>query len=96
MPYPGITRPDLCSIHAAAGQAELAGTVRGGLGADGHSSAGDDPSAPRRAAGYGRQRLTGKRVRILPGRPGDVARLCSDRMPGTRQTRPQIMGPNGT
>ena len=46
MPDPGFTRPDLCSIHAAAGQAEPAGAIRGGLSADGHPPAGDDPPAP--------------------------------------------------
>ena len=46
MPDPGFTRPDLCSIRAAAGQAELAEAVRGGLSADGHPLAGDDPPAP--------------------------------------------------
>ena len=46
MPDPGFTRPDLCSIRAADGQAEPAGAVRGGLSADGHPPAGDDPPAP--------------------------------------------------
>jgi Protein of unknown function (DUF2637) len=46
MPDPGFTRPDLCSIRAAAGQAELAEAVRGGLSADGHPPAGDYPPAP--------------------------------------------------
>ena len=46
MPDPGFTRPDLCSIRAAAEQAEHAGAVRGGLSADGHPPAGDDPPAP--------------------------------------------------
>jgi hypothetical protein len=46
MPDSGFTRPDLCSIRAAAGQAELAGAVRGVLSADGHPPAGDDPPAP--------------------------------------------------
>ena len=46
MPDPGFTRPDLCSIRAAAGQAEPAETARGGLTADGHLPAGDYPSAP--------------------------------------------------
>ena len=32
MPDPGFTRPDLCSIRAAAQQAEHTGTVRGGRG----------------------------------------------------------------
>ena len=47
MPDPGFIRPDLCSMRAAAGQAELAEAVRGGLSADGHPSAGDDPPAPQ-------------------------------------------------
>jgi len=46
MPGPGFTRPDLCSIRAAAGQAEPAGAVRGGLSAGGHPPAGDDSPAP--------------------------------------------------
>ena len=46
MPDPGFTRPDLCSIRAADAQAEPAGAVRGGLSADGHPPAGDDPPAP--------------------------------------------------
>jgi hypothetical protein len=46
MPDPGLTRPDLCSIPAAAGQAEPAGAARGGLSADGRPPAGDDPPAP--------------------------------------------------
>jgi hypothetical protein len=46
MPDPGFTRPDLCPIRAAAGQAEPAGAARGGLSADGHPPAGDDPPAP--------------------------------------------------
>ena len=46
MPDPGFTRPNLCSIRAAAGQAEPAGAIRGGLSADGHPPAGDDPPAP--------------------------------------------------
>ena len=46
MPDPGFTRPDLCSIPAAAGQAEPAGAVRGGLSADGHPPPGDDLPAP--------------------------------------------------
>jgi hypothetical protein len=45
MPDPGLTRPDLCSIRAAAGQAELAGAACGRLNADGHPPAGDDPPA---------------------------------------------------
>jgi hypothetical protein len=39
-------RPDLCSIRAAAGQAEPAEAVRGGLSADGYPLADDDPPAP--------------------------------------------------
>ena len=34
MPDPGVTRPDLCPVPAAAGQAEPAGAARGGHGAD--------------------------------------------------------------
>ena len=46
MPDLGVTRPDLCSICAAAEQAEPAGAVRGGLSADGRPLASDDPPAP--------------------------------------------------
>jgi hypothetical protein len=46
MPQPGFTRPGLCSIRAAAGQAEPAGAVRVGLTADGHPPAGDYPPTP--------------------------------------------------
>jgi len=46
MPDPGFTRPDLCSIPAADAEAEPAGTVRGGLSADGHPPPGDDLPAP--------------------------------------------------
>jgi hypothetical protein len=46
MPGPGFTRPDLCSIRAAAEQEELAGAVRGGLSADGHPPVGDYRPAP--------------------------------------------------
>ena len=46
MPDSGFTRPDLCSIRAVAGQPEPAGAVRGGLSADSHPRAGDDPPAP--------------------------------------------------
>ena len=46
MPDPGFTRPDLCSIRAAARQAEPAGAARGGLSADSRPLAGDDPPAP--------------------------------------------------
>jgi hypothetical protein len=43
MPAPGFTRPDLCPVRAAAGQAEPAGAARGGLSAAGRPPAGDDP-----------------------------------------------------
>jgi hypothetical protein len=46
MPYPGLTRPDLCPIRAAAGQAEFAEAACGRLNADGQPPAGDDPPAP--------------------------------------------------
>jgi hypothetical protein len=46
MPDPGFAWPDLCSIRAACEQAEPAGAVRSGHGADGHLLAGDDPPAP--------------------------------------------------
>jgi Protein of unknown function (DUF2637) len=46
MPYPGFTRPDLCSIRAAAEQEELAEAVRGGCSADGCPPGDDDPPAP--------------------------------------------------
>ena len=42
MPDPGLTRPDLCPVPAAAGQAEPAGAVRGGLSGDGHPPPGID------------------------------------------------------
>ena len=48
MPHPGVTRPDLCSKHAAAGQAEPAETARGGLSADSRRPAGDCPGASQR------------------------------------------------
>ena len=41
-----FTRPDLCSIHAATEQDELAEAFRGGFSADGYPLAGDDPPAP--------------------------------------------------
>ena len=50
MPDPGFTRPDLCSIRAAAGRAELAGAARGGLSADGHPQAAITRPHPWRAA----------------------------------------------
>ena len=43
MSGPGITRPDLCSIHAATGQAEFADAVRRLLSADGYPLADDAP-----------------------------------------------------
>ena len=46
MPDPRFTRPDLCSIPAADAEAEPAGAVRGGLSADRHLLADDDPPAP--------------------------------------------------
>jgi hypothetical protein len=46
MPDPGFTRPDLCSIPAADAEAEPTGAVHGGLTANGHPPAGDDPPAP--------------------------------------------------
>ena len=46
MPDPGFTRPDLCSIRAAAEQEELAEAVRGGFSADGYPLGDDDPPAP--------------------------------------------------
>jgi hypothetical protein len=49
MADPGFTRPDLCSIRAAAGQEEPARAVRGGLSADGRTAVGDCP--PARLAG---------------------------------------------
>ena len=53
MPYPAVTRPDLCSIRAADGQAERSQTARGELTDDGHPPAGDYPPAPL-AAGIDR------------------------------------------
>ena len=46
MSDPGFTRPDLCSIRAAAEQAEFAGAARGLLSADGYPLAEDNPLAP--------------------------------------------------
>ena len=46
MPDPGFTRPDLCSIRAAARRAVHDETARGGLTADGRPQAGNDPPAP--------------------------------------------------
>ena len=43
MSGPGITRPDLCSIHAATGQAEFADAVRRLLSADDYPLADDAP-----------------------------------------------------
>ena len=53
MPHPAVTRPDLCSIRAADGQAERSQTARGELTDDGHPPAGDYPPAPL-AAGIDR------------------------------------------
>ena len=53
MPDPGVTRPDLCSKHAAAMRAEPAEAVRGGLSADGHPLVGDEPPT-HRASGIDR------------------------------------------
>jgi len=44
---PGFARPDLCSIRTAGGQDEVAEAVRGGVSADSHPAAGDDPPAPQ-------------------------------------------------
>ena len=46
MSGPGFTRPDLCSIRAAAEQEELAEAVHSGFSADGYPPGGDDPPAP--------------------------------------------------
>ena len=46
MSGPGFTRPDLCSIRAAAEQAEFAVAARSLLSADGYLLADDDPLAP--------------------------------------------------
>ena len=43
MSGPGITRPDLCSIHAATEEAELADAVRRLLNADDYPLADDAP-----------------------------------------------------
>ena len=45
---PGFTRPDVCSIRAAAAQAEFAEAARGVLGADGCPPADDDLPLPGR------------------------------------------------
>ena len=45
MSGPGFTRPDLCSIRAAAEQEERAEVVRGGFSADGCPLGDDDPPA---------------------------------------------------
>jgi len=54
VPDPAVIRPDLCSIRAATGQAELAEAIGGGLSADGHSLAGDDRPAPPAGSGIDR------------------------------------------
>ena len=46
MPDPGVPRPDLCSIRAAAEQTEHAETARDRLTADCHTPADDYPRAP--------------------------------------------------
>ena len=46
MPYPGCTRPDLCSIPAATEQTEHAKWARDRLTANGRAPADDDPPAP--------------------------------------------------
>ena len=46
MPDSSFTWPDLCSIHAAGEQAELAEAVRGGHGVDRHPPVGNQPPAP--------------------------------------------------
>ena len=46
MSEPRFARPDLCSIRAAAEQAELAEAVRGGHGVDRHPPVGNQPPAP--------------------------------------------------
>jgi hypothetical protein len=46
MSDPRYARPDLCSIRAAAEQAEPAGAVRGEFSADSELLVGDDPPAP--------------------------------------------------
>jgi hypothetical protein len=45
VPYPGFTRPDLCSIPAATEQTGHAESARDRLTADGRALAGDDPPA---------------------------------------------------
>ena len=45
---PGLSRPDVCSIHAAAEQAEFAEAARGVLGADGCLPTDDDLPLPGR------------------------------------------------
>jgi len=46
MPGHDFARTDLCSIHTAGEQEELAEAVRGRFGADGYPLGDDDPSAP--------------------------------------------------
>ena len=46
LPYPGFTRPDLCSIRAATEQTEHAGTARDRVTADNRPPADDYPPAP--------------------------------------------------
>jgi len=46
VPYPAVTRPDLCSIRAADERTEHAETARDRVTADGRPPAGNDPPAP--------------------------------------------------
>ncbi len=48
MSDPDLSRPDACSIHAAAGQAEFAEAARGALGAGGCLPPDDDLPLPGR------------------------------------------------
>ncbi len=51
MSDPGLIRSDLCSICAAAEQADLARATRSLLAADGHPLADDDPLPPSARGG---------------------------------------------
>jgi hypothetical protein len=76
MSGPGFTPPDLCSIRAAAEQAEHAGAVQGLLSADGYLLASDGPlalltsdSAPRsRQAAFMRDRCARHEPLCWPAR----------------------------
>jgi hypothetical protein len=48
MSDPGLSRPDICSIRAAAEQAEFTEAARGVLGADGCLPTDNDPPLPGR------------------------------------------------